>query len=123
LLYTLEQGPTEKTIIEQCIRQRMPLPDRIKNAPSLNLGLDLFYLAFLELNSCRALGYGSEGPVPWLAIKDFCAFYNIVDEQCEDLFFHVQRLDQAYLEFRNRKTQDKLKQSAATSRAKGKSKK
>ena len=94
----MEQGPTEKTIIEQCIRERRPLPDAIANAPELKFGLELFYMAFMDLTSCRSIGYGA-GPIPWSAIQTWCAAYDIQGEQREDLFYHVERLDKSYLDW------------------------
>ena len=99
MLYALEQGPTERKIIELSVRQRLPLPDTIANAPELSLGLDLFYTAFHDLNSCRTLGF-AEGPIPWLAIDDYCGRLSITGVQREDLLYHVQQLDTVYLEYR-----------------------
>lgn len=99
MLYALEQGPTERKIIELSIRQRLPLPDAIANAPELELGLDLFYTAFHDLSSCRTLGFG-EGPIPWLAVDDYCRRQGITGVQREDMLYHVQQLDTVYLEYR-----------------------
>lgn len=85
---------------------RTPLPDRIKNAPELQLGLEFFYLAFLELSSCRYLGFGA-GPIPWLSISSYCEINDVVGEQREDLIFHVQKLDQAYLDWESKKIKSK----------------
>jgi hypothetical protein len=100
----LEQGPTEKTIVEQCIRNRMPLPQSIANAPELYEGLELFYVAFMELTTCRALGM-AEGPIPWTAVQSYCNELGLVGEQREDMFFHIREMDTCYLEFRAKKTQ------------------
>lgn len=77
----------------------MPLPERIANAPELQVGLDLFYVAFLELGTCRSIGM-AEGPIPWDAIQTYCGAYDIVGEQREDLFYHVRELDHVYMEWR-----------------------
>ena len=100
MLYVLEQGKTEKAIIEQCIRERMPLPDTIANAPELGPGLDFFYTAFLDLTSERKMGF-SAGPVGWLSIHEYAKAYEVTGEQREDLFYHVQKLDEAYLKWSN----------------------
>jgi hypothetical protein len=99
----LEQGPNEKTIIEQCIRNRMPLPAAIANAPELELGLDLFYLAFMDLTTCRSMGFG-EGPVPWSAVRDYCNELELEGDQREDMFAHIRLMDTAYLSYRAAKT-------------------
>jgi len=103
LLYALEQGPTERFIIQQCFQQKLPLPDRIKNAPELLLGLEIFYMAFMDLTSCRGQGYGTEGPISWLSINEYCVIHGIIGEQRDDLIYHVQKMDEAYLKFKAKK--------------------
>lgn len=103
----MEQGPTEKFIIEQCIRNRMPLPEKIKNAPMLELGLELYYVAFLDLNTCRHIGFG-EGPIPWAVTRQMAdEELGLEDEQREDLFYYVAKMDTAYLEYRAKETEKK----------------
>lgn len=98
----LEQGPVEKRIITQCMRDGLPLPDRIKDAPELQLGLELFFGAFLELSSCRFIGL-EEGPIPWLAIHQYCQAYRIRGEQREDMFLHIRSMDNAYFKHKESK--------------------
>jgi hypothetical protein len=74
----------------------MPLPEKIANAPELAPGLDLFYVAFLELATCRTSGWG-EGPIPWTAIDRYAEANAFEGEQREDLFHHVRAMDQGYL--------------------------
>jgi hypothetical protein len=66
------------------------------------MGLELFYVAFLDLTSCRASGFG-EGPIPWTAVNDYCLRKEITGEQAADMFSHVQTLDSVYLNFRSKK--------------------
>lgn len=102
----MEQGPTEKTIVEQCVRQRLPLPDKIANAPELAFGLDVFYIAFMDLTSCRGSGYGTEGPISWLVINQYADAKEFEDEQREDLFYFVQQLDMVYLNYKTKKLKE-----------------
>jgi hypothetical protein len=95
----LEQGPTEQKIRELCERERRPLPDAIANAPTLELGNELFYMAFSDLTSCRGMGQGFPGPIPWTAINTYCEVHGIEGEQREDVFYHVQHLDKSYLDW------------------------
>lgn len=107
LLYTLEQGPVEKTIIAQCEREKRPLPSKIANAPELLLGLDFVYTAFMELSTCRSVGMG-EGPIPWTAIRDYTEYAQIDDfEQLEDFFYLIREMDSAYLDFRKKELERK----------------
>jgi hypothetical protein len=98
LRYVLEQGPTEKNIIEQCIRYRQPLPDKIANAPRLLLGLEMFYVAFADLTTCRYPGDKIDGRISWKAITDWCDAFGIVGEQREDVYHHIFKMDEVYLD-------------------------
>lgn len=98
----LEQGPSEQSIIDQCVRERRPLPEKIAKAPELFWGLELFYLAWRELDTTRQVAF-AEGPIPWLMIREFCWCHEIDGEQAEDLLYHVRELDNCYLEWRAKK--------------------
>lgn len=104
----MEQGPTEKTIIEQCVRQKLPLPDKIANAPEIAFGLDVFYIAFMDLTSCRGTGYGTEGPISWLSINSYADAKEFEEEQREDMFYFVQKLDMCYLDYKTRKLKESI---------------
>lgn len=107
----LEQGPTEKAIIDACIRERRPLPAAILNAPALELGLELYYAGFMDLTTDRSIGYG-EGPIPWSSVERYCDRHDIDDEQREDFHYHVRRLDNAYLEHRAKQSKVESKATA-----------
>lgn len=49
------------------------------------------------------------GPIPWTATLQWCEEYEIVGEQREDLFYHVQALDSAFLKWRSQENEKKLK--------------
>lgn len=63
----------------------------------------MYYLAFLDLTSCRGSGYGTEGPISWLAIAEYAEHKAIEGEQLEDLFYFVTNMDATYLEFKTKK--------------------
>src|SRR5690606_6990813 len=89
------------------IRSRRPIPDRIANAPSLQPGLALFYLAFQDLSSERQVGQAL-GAIPWRAIDQYCIRYEIDGEQYDDMHYHISRLDRAYLEWYSEKRKREL---------------
>jgi hypothetical protein len=70
------------------------------------MGLELYYGAFLDLTTCRSVGFGA-GPIPWSAINDYAITFDIVGEMRDDLFCYVRELDSAYLEYQSKK--DKAK--------------
>lgn len=113
----LQQGPNEKTIVDACIRERRPLPNAIANAPALALGLELFYSAFMDLTTDRAIGYG-EGPIPWSSVDRYCQRHAIRGEQREDVHYHVRRMDAVYLEHRAEQARLESAKTAGKSPAK-----
>ncbi len=105
----LEQGKTEKTIIEQCIRNKMPLPKKIENAPALDIGLELFYIGFMDLTTCRSVGFG-EGPIPWTAKLAYANELELEGDQRDDLFYYIGELDTTYMEHRAAVAEAKAKE-------------
>lgn len=88
----------------------MPLPPKIANAPELQVGLDLFYVAFLDLNGSRQMGYG-EGPIRWETIHFYCEANGIVGEQREDMFYHMTQMDSVYLDHKAAKAKQESEAS------------
>jgi len=99
----VEQGPVEQTILEQSMRQGMPLPQRIAEAPSLQIGLQLFWDAYMELSTCRMAAM-SVGPIPWTAIMDYAKAWELDPYQTEDLMDIVRAMDNAYLTWEAKRT-------------------
>jgi len=106
LLYELKQGPNEAEIIAQARRFNMPLPEKIRNKPRLRFGLDLYWKAFSDLSSDRAIGM-SEGPISWRAIHLWGKRNNIVGDDFERLVSILRTMDDAYLKFRSEDTKDR----------------
>lgn len=101
----MEQGDVEKAVIEACVRARQPLPSAIANAPQLFDGLELYYLAFIDLSTDRGIGFG-EGPIPWTSIDRYCARLGLEGEEREDFHHYVRAMDKTFLAFRAKKSKD-----------------
>lgn len=80
------------------MRFGMPLPERIKNAPDLWMGNELFYKGFLDLTSSRPIAMAL-GPLSLLTIIEYCMIMGIEGEQQEDFIWVLQHLDQKYLDW------------------------
>lgn len=93
----MEQGPVERRILEQCKRERLPLPNRIQNAPDLRIGLELYYSAFLDL--CSSRGGMGDGPIPWTVVHEYGLLLGLDDDQLDDLHYYVSRMDDAQLKW------------------------
>lgn len=74
----------------------------------------------MELTSCRGLGYGAIGPIPWLAIQTYCDVHDITGEQREDMFYHVQRLDKTYMDWQTAKAEQERKKADQAAKTKTK---
>lgn len=96
----------EKKILEQCYRERLPIPDKIANAPDLYLGLDLYYSAFLDLSTCRSRGFGELGEIPWTATLRWAEVHELDEEQRDSLFHHIRAMDDVYLKFQAKKAKE-----------------
>lgn len=91
-----EMGESEQIIIRQCLRFGDPIPEKIKNAPELQKGLEIYLQAFFDLDSERSGGMGLTR-IPWSSIRDYGLFYEFDSDQIEDLFYHVRKMDDANL--------------------------
>lgn len=108
LLYALEQGPVEKTILLQCMMEGLEIPEAMANAPELANGLELYYYAYGDLVSSRPVGLGM-GPISWSTIQEYCDHHGLDSEQTEAMHYHVGMMDAEFLEFHKRKTPGKGK--------------
>jgi len=89
--------------MQQCLREGLPFPDRIANAPDLIAGLELYYMGFVNLSDSRQIGM-SLGPIPWKVIQDYCVALELDEEQTEAMHHHLREMDAAYLEhYRSKK--------------------
>lgn len=84
------------------MRENLPLPARIQNAPELDDGLEFYLGAFFDLNSERSVGMDL-GPIPWRAVHEYGQWLRLTDEELEDLHYHVKALDEAYIEHQREK--------------------
>lgn len=101
----MEQGPVEQNIIKQSLKAGQPIPEKIRNAPTLGKGLEIFYNAFIELNSCRSIGMDM-GEIPWVAIAKYAEVHEFEGEQRDDLFYFAQALDSAYISYRQSRSKN-----------------
>jgi len=102
LEYQLQHGQVEQQIIEQAMKSGQPIPSRIENAPSIMPGLELYYIGFMELTSSRQMGW-SIGPIPWLAIEQYCVMKGLDEEQQEAMHHHIIAMDTVYMKYQAKK--------------------
>lgn len=90
------------------MRNKLPIPLTIANPPEVLPGLEPYYQAFLELSTCRSVGFGV-GPIPWTAIDAYARRSQLFDEDFD--YFHglIKRLDSAYIKYSDEKADQKRK--------------
>lgn len=99
-------GQVEQRMIRECYTRKKALPERIQNAPDLFMGLELYFGAFVELNTNRSTGW-SAGPIPSWCIDDYAERLELTEEETEDLHYHIRAMDKAFLDYMARKNKDK----------------
>lgn len=85
------------------MRNGMPLPKKIQNAPELIIGLDFYFNAFEDLHLERAVGL-TEGRIPLSAIKSYSMDLELDEEQRDNMVVYIQRMDAAYLNYARSKS-------------------
>lgn len=64
----------------------------------LSVRLNAIYVAFWELSTCRAMGMGAVGPIPWDKKLQYAIDAGYDDEESREFFiFLVTALDDEYL--------------------------
>jgi hypothetical protein len=112
----LDQGPTEKTILTRCIRENLPYPQAIANAPELEFGNAFYYVAFNDLASCRLF---ENGMIPWTAIQSYANENDIHGDQREMLFEVMREMDSWYMDRQAAKVKKENKSGKGKPKGKG----
>lgn len=66
------------------------------------MGLELFYLGFIELSDSRQIGMAL-GPIPWKAVHDYCIANDLDEDQTEAMHYHLKQMDAIYLKHQGKK--------------------
>jgi hypothetical protein len=69
------------------------------------MGLELYFHAFTELNTNRSTGW-SAGPIPGWCIAEYSDRLELTDEESEDMFYHIRRMDEEFLKYSARKNKE-----------------
>lgn len=116
MLYTLSQSKAEKSILLQCAREGLPLPERIQNAPELFMGNDIFFDAFWSLHVSRNIGMDI-GPISWFDIRKYCLIHEYDEDLTESMHHIISGMDQAYLDWVREKRRQESKGKTKSSKS------
>ena len=82
----------DSVIIRQCLQANEPIPDKIANAPTVPEHLELYWYAYLDLDSTRAHNMGPT-PISILDMIAYCRYYDLDEEQTNALVYIVRAMD------------------------------
>lgn len=85
------------------MRERLPLPKRIQEAPELLPGMEFYFAAFSDLDTTRPIGM-ELGPISWSAIQQYADYYELEPEAREDLHYHIRVLDNQFLMYHRKRS-------------------
>lgn len=78
------------------------LPTRVENAPQVQLGLELYWIAYSDLTTCRPPSFAGVPPIPWTAIATYAQINMLDHEQFSDLVYFVRQLDDEFMDWHER---------------------
>lgn len=67
----------------------------VASAPDLRPHLRAYLRAYNELDTCRGLGFGAVGPIPWLAIDRYGIRHGYRGDDFDDLVYVINSMDTA----------------------------
>jgi hypothetical protein len=83
------------------MKARGKIPPKIANAPQLEYGLELFYLAFHRLTGAR--GAMGEGPILFSEIASYARFFDLDQETTDDLLHYLGAMDRVWMNHMRKK--------------------
>ena len=108
-------GEVEEGIVEQAMQKNLKVPERIVNKPVLMLGLELYLIAFQNLNCDRVSGF-ELGPIPTMAILNYAKYNGVEGIEADNFLYIIRCMDNAFIRFHDKK--QKAKDAAEKRKAK-----
>ncbi len=84
-------------------RNRMPIPEKFRNAPELLPGLGLYFTAYEELVSFR-LTDKERRPILWADVHEYAKHFHFNEDQRAALLYHVAAMERAYTNWMDKKS-------------------
>ena len=80
-----------------------PIPNRMREAPQLELGLELYYQGFIEVNTERPAGFGV-APIPIKAMRSWARENGLDAEQEESFVYLASEMDRVLMKHLEKKS-------------------
>lgn len=78
------------------------MPEWYVNKPQMSFQLNLYVAIFMELSSCRSIGFGM-GPIPWTAVNEYAKFLQLSPYQTRVFNVIINTADGVYLKHHSEK--------------------
>lgn len=114
----MKYGANAKSIIDAANERGVPVPKSIAEAPLPEGEYQIrLFEAFEQLSTCRQLGMGAIGPIPWSAIDQYAVRMEIQDDELayESFVWIIQSLDDLYLKRKGAEIEAERKRTSGKS--------
>jgi hypothetical protein len=71
----------------------------LEDRPERRADLELYWVAFFDLTTCRPPGFEGALPIPWDAIDQWAQRHSIIGESFDGLVHMVRAMDAVFLEW------------------------
>ncbi len=95
-------GDKNEPELKRLRQQGKEIPDRLL-PPLLNMGLELYFMAFYDLATTRV---DHAAPISWLSIEEYADRLGLNADVRQELHHHVRHLDKIYLDHRAKKAKE-----------------
>lgn len=89
-------------IRKQAIQNGFPVPPEIENKPELQPHLQVYWMAFWQLTTCRNALYMTEGQIPWHVVDDWGKGAGMTRDERQDLWLAISTMDNVYLDHKSK---------------------
>lgn len=69
------------------------LPEHLANPPKLTMASAYYLEVYNLLGTCRAIGFGGVGPIPYTAISQYCHDHSITGDDLTEVVLIISKLD------------------------------
>ena len=86
-----------------------PLPPEIAEQPTLQPHLQVYWIAFWELTTCRQALYMTEGQIPWNVVDYWGKEAGMGKMERQELWLAISAMDNVYLNHKSKQLEQNAK--------------
>jgi len=92
--------------VEAKLKRNVEAPDWYLSRPDLLPGQEFYLTAFDRLTTCRPIGQGAIGRIPWTATVKYGEVYEMGYEEFLTFQYLMERLDTVYIQWVQKKADE-----------------